>query len=27
LSHYDAKAAHYNVTSINEPGELSAIVA
>ena len=27
LSHYDAKAVHYSVTSINEPGELSAIVA
>jgi heme-degrading monooxygenase HmoA len=27
LSRYDAKATHYNVTSINQPGELSAIVA
>ena len=27
LSRCDAKATHYNVTSINQPGELSAIVA
>ena len=27
LWRYDAKSAHYNVTSINQPGELSAIVA
>jgi heme-degrading monooxygenase HmoA len=27
LSRYDAKATHFNVTSINQPGELSAIVA